>query len=95
PDSKYELDNLIELMVNNSGVTLEVAGHTDNTGDAGSNLDLSNKRALAVKDYMINRGVDGARLKATGYGQSKPIDSNDTPEGRQNNRRTEFKILTK
>ncbi len=93
--SKYELDNLIELMVNNSKVTLEIAGHTDNTGDAASNLQLSYSRAAAVRDYLVNKGVEASRLKALGLGQTKPIDSNETEAGRMNNRRTEFKILSK
>jgi cytochrome c oxidase subunit 2 len=95
PDSKYELDNLIELMVNNSKIAVELAGHTDNVGDPKANLDLSNRRATAVKDYLVNRGIDAARLKAVGYGQTKPIDSNETDTGRQNNRRTELRILSK
>ena len=79
----------------NSKMNVELAGHTDNTGDAKTNLDLSNKRAMAVKDYLVNRGIDAARLKAAGYGQTKPIDTNETDAGRQNNRRTELKILSK
>ena len=94
-DSKYELDNLIELMVNNSKMNVELSGHTDNVGDAKTNLDLSNKRALAVKEYLVNRGIEATRLKATGFGQTRPIDTNDTDAGRQNNRRTELKILSK
>ena len=95
PDSKYELDNLIELMGTNSKMTVELAGHTDNVGDAKANLELSNKRAAAVKDYLVNRGIEGGRLKAIGYGQLKPIATNDTEEGRKTNRRTELRILTK
>lgn len=94
-DSKYELDNLIDLMSNNSTLKLEVDGHTDNTGDATANLSLSNLRANAVKDYLVNKGIDAARLVAVGFGQTKPIDTNETDAGRQKNRRTEFKILSK
>ncbi|MEP7267917.1 MAG: OmpA family protein [Saprospiraceae bacterium] len=94
-DSKYELDNLIELMINNSGMKIEIQGHTDNTGDAAVNLTLSTNRALSVKSYLVNKGVPMERLSAIGFGQNKPIDTNDTEAGRQNNRRTEFKILSK
>ncbi len=93
--SKYELDNLIELMVNNSTMTIELSGHTDNTGDADSNLDLSNKRAAAVRDYLVSRGIQAERMKAVGYGQTRPVDTNDTEAGRQKNRRTELRILSK
>lgn len=95
PDSKYELDNLIELLVNNSTVTVELSGHTDNTGDPAANLELSTQRAQAVNDYLVSRGIDAGRLKAVGFGQTKPIDSNDTDSGRQKNRRTELRILSK
>ena len=94
-ESKYELDNIIELLTNNSTMRIEIDGHTDNTGNAAENLILSNNRAAAVKEYLVNKGIDGARLVATGFGQTKPIDSNDTDAGRKNNRRTEFKILSK
>ena len=94
-ESKYELDNIIELLTNNSTMRIEIDGHTDNTGIAAENLILSNNRASAVKEYLVNKGIDAARLVATGFGQNKPIDSNDTDAGRQNNRRTEFKILSK
>jgi len=95
PESKYELDNIIELLSTNSTMRIEIDGHTDNTGDATANLSLSNNRAVAVKEYLVNKGIDGSRLLATGFGQTKPVDSNDTEAGRKNNRRTEFKILSK
>ncbi|MEO5581452.1 MAG: OmpA family protein [Saprospiraceae bacterium] len=95
PDSKYELDNLIELMVNNSKMSIEFAGHTDNVGEAKANLELSNKRAASVKEYLINRGIDASRLKTIGFGQTRPLDTNDTDAGRTTNRRTELKILSK
>ena len=95
PVSKYELDNMIELLTTNTNMRLEVDGHTDNTGNAATNLDLSTKRANAVKTYLVNKGIAAARLNAIGFGQNKPIDTNDTEDGRKNNRRTEFKILSK
>ena len=72
---------------------LEINGHTDNLGNAKSNKKLSQDRANAVKAYITSRGADAARLKASGFGSSKPIADNKTPEGRQKNRRVEFKIV--
>jgi outer membrane protein OmpA-like peptidoglycan-associated protein len=75
-------------------MTLELAGHTDSDGDDSSNLTLSQKRADAVLNYLLSKGVDADRLTAVGYGETRPIDTNDTDAGKQNNRRTEFQILT-
>ena len=75
-------------------MTIEVAGHTDNTGDADSNRTLSESRAKVVYDYLAGKDIATDRMSFVGYGQDKPIDSNDTDDGRANNRRTEFKILT-
>jgi OOP family OmpA-OmpF porin len=71
---------------------IEIGGHTDNTGDPGYNLDLSRRRATAVRQYLMSRGVGEKRLTAVGYGQEKPVADNDTPQGRLKNRRIEFKI---
>ena len=92
--SRYELQNLIKTLNKYPNMTIEVAGHTDNTGDAAANLTLSQERAKAVYDYLTNGGIAAARLTARGYGQNKPVDTNDTEEGRAKNRRTEFQILT-
>ena len=71
------------------GLTIE--GHTDNTGTAPGNQALSERRAASVRQYLVDYfGIDGARLKSVGYGQTKPVAPNDTPEGRQNNRRVEL-----
>lgn len=94
-DSKYELDHLAELLNANANVTVEISGHTDDTGDYASNLEMSQNRADAVRDYLISGGVDASRLTAVGYGDRNPVDSNETEEGRQNNRRTDLKILSK
>ncbi|WP_235297035.1 OmpA family protein [Portibacter marinus] len=94
PDSKYELDNVIEVMKDRPELVIEVAGHTDNTGDAQANLALSTARANAVRDYLINDGIAAERLNARGYGQTEPVADNETEEGRQQNRRTEFKIIS-
>jgi outer membrane protein OmpA-like peptidoglycan-associated protein/uncharacterized protein YidB (DUF937 family) len=75
-----------------SGTVLEIAGHTDNTGDPASNLTLSQQRAEAVRNYLVQQGVDGNMLVAKGYGDSKPVGSNDTEEGKFRNRRIEFAV---
>lgn len=93
PLSKYELDNVVDVLRSNGSMTLELAGHTDNTGNAADNLTLSGDRANAVHRYLTGKGIDASRLTAVGYGQDRPIDTNDTAEGRQNNRRTEIKII--
>lgn len=94
PLSRYELDNLAEAMKSNAGMMIEIAGHTDNTGEAASNYELSQARAKSVQDYLVGKGIAPSRLRAVGYGQDQPVDTNDTEEGRMKNRRTEFKILT-
>lgn len=95
PLSRYEIDNLLDFMNKNATLRIELAGHTDNTGDAEQNKLLSQSRARTVFDYLVVNGVDSVRLRATGYGQDNPIDTNATEEGRQKNRRTEFRILSK
>ncbi len=72
---------------------VEISGHTDNVGDAALNQKLSVDRANAVKNYLVNNGVEDGRISAVGVGSSKPKESNDTEEGRRKNRRIEFKIL--
>jgi len=76
-----------------AGHLLEVAGYTDNTGEAGLNLALSQKRAEAVRDALIKYGADADMLVAKGYGQADPIASNDTVEGRLENRRIEYHVV--
>ena len=75
-----------------SGSVLEVGGHTDNTGDAASNLQLSQQRADTVRDYLIQQGVTPASLVAKGYGDTNPVATNDTEEGKFRNRRIEFVV---
>ncbi len=91
--SMIELENVLELMNANPGMTVEVSGHTDNTGNRAYNERLSTGRAKAVASYLIAKGIDSKRVTAVGYAFDKPVASNDTEEGRQKNRRTEFKIL--
>ncbi len=92
-ESMPELAKLLDLLNKNPKLEIEISGHTDNIGDENENQLLSENRAKSVYDYLISNGIDAARLKFIGYGESVPIDSNESPEGRQNNRRTEIKIL--
>jgi len=91
--SRPELKKAIELMSTNPSMIIEVGGHTDNVGDDGFNIKLSQDRARAVREYLIKGGIAVSRVQARGYGESKPIAPNDTEEGRQANRRTEFSIV--
>jgi outer membrane protein OmpA-like peptidoglycan-associated protein len=92
PESTAELDQLLSLLEQNPELKIVVSGHTDNTGDEKANLRLSQLRAEAVTDYLSNKGIAKDRLSARGYGSSKPVTSNDTEEGRNQNRRVEFVI---
>jgi outer membrane protein OmpA-like peptidoglycan-associated protein len=90
------LDNFLEFLNENPNIKIEIHGHTDNIGDDISNQILSEKRARAVADYLILQGLDKKRIVATrGFGEKKPVASNDTEEGRSLNRRTEFVIVNK
>lgn len=91
--SHAELNRLIKLMKDVPSLKIEISGHTDNTGSANTNNKLSQARAQAVVDYLVSHGIPASRLTAKGYGSSQPIASNDTAQGRQDNRRTEFKII--
>lgn len=92
-DSYAALNELADLLKIKDDIVIEIGGHTDNVGSEASNLQLSQARAETVVKYLVNKGVDAKRLAAKGYGQSQPIADNDTPEGRQANRRTEATIL--
>jgi outer membrane protein OmpA-like peptidoglycan-associated protein len=92
-ESKIELDKLYILLKNNENIKIEISGHTDNTGQKDYNLKLSENRAKTVAGYLIEKGISKIRIVWKGYGDSVPIESNTTEEGRSANRRTEFKIL--
>lgn len=92
PSSFQSLDELATVLIEKSDWKLEISGHTDNVGDAKKNMELSRKRAEAVKKFMIEKGVESTRLSVFYFGKTKPIASNTTPEGRQKNRRVEMKI---
>jgi outer membrane protein OmpA-like peptidoglycan-associated protein len=87
PESSETLDQVAESLKANPDVKVEVAGHTDNTGSAAYNLKLSDKRAKAVMDYLVSKGVNPANLTEKGYGLTDPIGDNKTVEGRAQNRR--------
>jgi outer membrane protein OmpA-like peptidoglycan-associated protein len=93
PESTSELQRLVKLLNENPALKIEISGHTDNIGDQKINQALSETRAANVMNFMITSGINKTRLVSKGYGSTQPIDSNDTEAGRQNNRRTEFKIL--
>jgi outer membrane protein OmpA-like peptidoglycan-associated protein len=92
-ESVSELNTLADLLLDNKGLLIEIGGYTDSTGSVEYNLDLSEKRAISVVNYLINRGVSSERLKYKGYGNTSPIGDNITEEGRRLNRRTEAKII--
>jgi outer membrane protein OmpA-like peptidoglycan-associated protein/tetratricopeptide (TPR) repeat protein len=91
--SEVELDKLVDFLTENANLVIEISGHTDDVGDDESNRLLSDNRAKAVKEYLIAKGISAARLEHKGYGETMPVEGNDTVEGRALNRRTEFKIL--
>lgn len=95
PKSFIELDKLYEFIQEQDIRLVEISGHTDSKGNDEYNYKLSDARAKAVVDYLINRGIEKERLTSVGYGESQPIDTNSTDAGRANNRRVEFKILKK
>lgn len=93
PDSEQALDDLTQFMQQNPEVRIQIIGHTDSTGKAEANQRLSEGRANSVRNELLARGIEPVRVEAVGKGQTEPIDTNDTEEGRQNNRRVEFVIL--
>ncbi len=90
--SYKDINKVIEILNKYPKVRFDIEGHTDNTGNYAKNKTLSQKRADAVKSYILGKGVPASRLRAIGYGSDRPIDSNKTRAGRQNNRRVEFII---
>ena len=93
-ESSFEsLEELAQYLVDNPDFRLKIAGHTDSQGDAQKNLILSKKRAEAVRDFLESRGVSKDRMIVQFYGEERPIDTNDTPEGRAKNRRVEMEVI--
>jgi len=93
PESIGELNRLLQLLKENPQIKVEIAGHTDALGSEGYNVKLSLKRADTVSQWLIDHGIDAARIEAKGYGKSQPIADNDTDEGRAQNRRVTFTIV--
>jgi len=94
-ESYAELDKIVRMMRANPNMKLELSAHTDEIGNAKRNQDLSDDRAFAAKQYLISKNIEADRIIAKGFGKTKPIATNKTEEGRQKNRRVEFKILEK
>ena len=93
PRSFVELKKLLKIMQENPSLSIEICGHTDNTGRYDYNRELSANRAKAVSDFLINNGVSVIRTRYRGCGSAQPIATNSTPQGRQLNRRVEFVVL--
>ncbi len=92
-ESNAALDELAEVLKLKPALVIEIAGHTDNVGTTEANLVLSAGRANAVRDYLLKNGIAANRVRATGYGESQPVADNSTEDGRQQNRRTEVRII--
>lgn len=95
PRSFVELNKLLKIMRDNPKLVIEIMGHTDALGDDAYNLDLSRRRALAVVNFLLENKVNKNRLRSHGEGETKPIATNDTDEGRAQNRRVEFVVVKK
>jgi len=95
PESHSALDQVFRFLENNPGMKLEISGHTDNTGSLRINQRLSRDRAKAVVDYLVNLGISPDMLISEGYADTQPVAPNNTAQGREKNRRVEFKVLSK
>lgn len=93
PGAGQVLDDAAATLERNPGIIVEVAGHTDSDGAAAYNEELSARRAITVRDYLVNKGIGEERLAVRGYGESQPIADNGTPEGKAQNRRVVLRIL--
>jgi OOP family OmpA-OmpF porin len=92
PTSKLVLDSAVAYLKARPNAAAEVRGHTDSVGNDEANMRLSKARAEAVRDYLIAGGIDAGRLTANGYGETEHIAPNDTPAGREQNRRVTLRI---
>jgi outer membrane protein OmpA-like peptidoglycan-associated protein len=92
PDSNATVTDLVKIMMCYPNMMVELDGHTDSTGDPQANKTLSQNRASVVKDQLVQGGIDGSRITTQGFGQERPIASNDTDDGRARNRRTELVV---
>ncbi|MBU0487458.1 MAG: OmpA family protein [Bacteroidetes bacterium] len=87
------LDNLVEVLKTKTTLVIEIAGHTDNTGTPDGNMKLSQARAESVMNYLLSKGIPAKQVSAKGYGQNQPVATNDTDEGKTQNRRTEVRVM--
>jgi outer membrane protein OmpA-like peptidoglycan-associated protein len=94
-ESFPELNRVVDFLNRNSTVEIQISGHTDSKGSDDYNINLSQGRSESVVDYIVSQGIERFRMRPIGYGEGKPIDSNDTDAGRANNRRVEFTVLKK
>ena len=90
PEGQAVLNEVFRILASAPAVAVDITGHTDNEGDPNFNINLSRRRALAVKQYLVSRGIKPERLRTEGFGSSKPVVPNDTPEHMARNRRIEF-----
>ena len=90
PQSMGVLNEVVKMLKENAAVKIEIDGHTDSDGSAQLNQKLSQDRADAVKSQLVTMGIDAGRMTTKGFGATKPMDNNTTPEGKANNRRVEF-----
>ncbi|MGA9292901.1 MAG: OmpA family protein [Ignavibacteriaceae bacterium] len=90
PQSMGTINDIVKMMKEHQDLKFSIEGHTDSDGDKAFNQKLSEERALAVKNLLVESGIESSRLETKGWGDSKPVDSNSTPEGKANNRRVEF-----
>jgi outer membrane protein OmpA-like peptidoglycan-associated protein len=95
PESDEALNQVLRFLENNPSLKLEISGHTDNTGSLRINQRLSRDRAGAVVNYLLGKGISPTMLESKGYADTQPVATNSTPEGRKQNRRVEFKVLSK
>lgn len=93
-ESYTALNDLYDALKMKPAMVIEIAGHTDNVGSKEANQLLSEQRAVSVRAYLIRKGIEGSRIQAKGYGDSEPVAYNDSSEGRQQNRRTEVRIIS-
>ena len=95
PQSEPGLQSLVDFLKNNNNLKVEIQGHTDSSGSSEKNMTLSERRAESVVNYLTEKGISASRLNYAGYGDTVPIESNETVEGRALNRRTTIKIVSR
>jgi outer membrane protein OmpA-like peptidoglycan-associated protein len=95
PESRPELDEVVQLMKDNPTLQIQINGHTDNSGKQAENIVLSGNRAKAVTAYLVSKGIPATRLSSKGWGDTQPVADNSSPQGRAQNRRTELKVVSR